>query len=395
MFLHNGRYVDVQKVVAGFKQTGIPLVMSDGATAMPYDTQGADDIGIYLFIPKLARLFNLTADQAIAFFFYGIFAFSLFLTIVGFFLLYKTVLQRTIALVATISIFTLALKINDVYIISHLLAFGCIPLFIYCCKKNHEWMITILFLMGIAVGFGNYLRAHAGWGIFIFMAIVLMLYSPFTRFKRSACFLALLMGMGTATGYIYYNYYQYHRYAAEHFAQLPVTTPHHTFWHTLYVGLGFVGPFSEIRWADDCGHAKAKEIDPTITGARDYDNIEKALRTEFLRMVVHQPFFIGAIMFAKLGTLFFFLLKCAHLFFLAILYRLLYRWSQLDLFDGAFMLLIAFNSLYPLVAIPITEYSIGFISATLLYGITVVNHDVVAWMHYYVRRYRRTSVAAS
>ena len=99
MFLHNGRYQDLQHVIEGYKQTSVPLVMHNGQHVMPYATTGGDDIGIYLLIPKLAKFFNLSADQAISLFFYGIIFSSLALGLLGFFLLYKTVWERFVACV--------------------------------------------------------------------------------------------------------------------------------------------------------------------------------------------------------------------------------------------------------------------------------------------------------
>lgn len=395
MFLHNGRYDDIHKVVAGFKQTGIPLVMADGTTALPYDTQGADDIGIYLFIPKLARLFNLTADQAIILFFYGIFATALFFAIVGFFLLYKTIWQRLIALCGTISTFMVAFTVNDVYIISHLLAFCCIPLFIYYCQKNNSSysMMLLLFLMGIMAGFSNYLRAHAGWGVLLFVMTVLMFYQC-TRFKRIVCFIALLLGMSSATGYIYYNYYQYHQYAQHHFDHYPVTTPRHTFWHTLYVGLGFAAPLSTIRWDDGCGYDKARELDPSITDPHEYDLTEKALRGECLRLFFTKPFFVLAAIAAKVGVLPVLLLKYAHLFFIALLLFFYFGTrNTMNCFDGAFLLQILFNSFYPLVAVPYVQYMVGMISAVVLYGIFIINRDLLTLMVHRMQRSRSSAIS--
>jgi hypothetical protein len=48
--LHNGRYADLQLIAAGYEKCNIPLIKFDGTNILPYSTNGADDMGIYLFI---------------------------------------------------------------------------------------------------------------------------------------------------------------------------------------------------------------------------------------------------------------------------------------------------------------------------------------------------------
>lgn len=373
MFLHNDRDKVLSLLIEGYKKTSIPLIMSNDSDIMPFTANGGDDLGIFILIPKLAKAFHLSADQATYAFFYGILAGGFLCAIAGLFLLFKDAMQRTIALIVTSTIFYITFKMNDVYITSTILIFALIPLFLYLLQKRNFVILNIFLLIaGILIGIGNSMRAYAGMGALLFM-VIMLIAEKIEIIYKIVLLTMVLAGPIMTSWYFDTQFLIYQQYAHEHFDDVPSIVQRHPLWHTAYLGLGFT-ELNEIPWEDGYGFTKARQLDPSIKSDHEYEAIDKALRSEFFKILLQRPLLVGAIMFAKLGVLFYYLLICGNVFFIAMIYCLLHR--RFAYIDGAFFALIGFNLLYPLIAIPIIKYSLGFIAAVLLYAVFIINNSI-------------------
>ncbi|MGE4168423.1 MAG: hypothetical protein AB7E68_02655 [Candidatus Babeliales bacterium] len=371
--MHNGRYPDLVKVLRGFQETGVPLVMHNGSHPIPYLTDGADDIGIYLFIPKIAKMLNLSLDQALNLFFYGIIFGSALLGILGFCLLYKSTKARIIAFFGiAISLF-LPIKINDVYAIGSCLSIAIVPFYLYLIKEKKPSNIIYIFLFcsGIAIGLANNLRSYSGIGVLLFLLTLLFTHIISIKQKIILC-LFIFSGIALPNLYITKLVNKYTIYANTQFKENVCLNRHHPFWHNFYIGFGFINCLNRpgIQWDDGYAYNKAKEIDPSLD-LNDANKIDSILKGEVFKLLLNDSFFVFSCLFAKIGVLIFLLLKYANIFFIGSVFSLfsIEKW-KLKL---AFIVLIIFNSLYPLVAIPFPEYSIGLITAAILYGILIIN----------------------
>src|SRR5262245_35939591 len=112
------RAMYLEYIMNGWLQTKVPLVCFDQfAQFIPF-SKVADDIGIYIMIPKLATFFSRDIAQMIPLFFSTLYYASFGLALLGFFLLYQNWAQRCVALLNSLLLwrFTYKYLACDVYI---------------------------------------------------------------------------------------------------------------------------------------------------------------------------------------------------------------------------------------------------------------------------------------
>ena len=135
---------------------------------------------------------------------------------------------------------------------------------------------------------------------------------------------------------------------------------HHLFWHTAYVGLGYLTNPYVPAWRDSVAADYVQSVDPTaIYGGEEY---EVLLRSR-VKEIVHQDHkFLFYTVAAKSGVLICMLLLCVNLGLMAALLRPKALGTEV-----AFWLAMAFAALPGIVAIPVPQYVLGMITLALYY----------------------------
>lgn len=371
MIIMATRLKNLVYIVAGFIKTEVPLVGFDGESLLPF--LGFDDIGIYILIPKLVRFFNISIEQAINFFFYGIIASGFFFGILGFFLLYKTFLTRLVACAGLLFLayFIRRYDVGDVYSAYLAAALGVIPLTIYFIKEKWDSSLFyyFFFFAGIALGTLHYIRSFSGLATLVFMAVILVGSKHILLKKKLILTCTLLGGLACPYSYFTNTIYNYEQYAHQQFKANTDFPTVHPFWHTIYLGFGFLNfeNKDKIQLEDEYAFDKVQQIAPSISlqQTNDYETI---LKNEVYTLFKTRPFFIFFTIFAKLGILFFYLLLFGNLGLLALFLRIK-QWNiELAFYSSALV-----TMLFPLLTLPNYWYSIGFITVTTLYNIMSIN----------------------
>ena len=371
MKLITSRYMHLVHMFTGYQKTGMPLIEYYDNQFFP--SNAVDDLGIYIVIPKIAHFFNLSLTTAIAIFFYGILILPTLISISGFFKLYSSSIQRIIALIGVIALMLFTWSIGGVYIAYYTCAITIIPWGLYFIKqeKISFYFLFYLFLSGFTMSFFHYVRAYSGIGSLLFIAILVGLSSKFSLKQKSVLFLCLLIGLSIPSSYFTYTYNQHKKYATEHFSSKLVDNINHPFWHPIYCGfsfLSFKNPDPKyLKWCDNYAAQKVQSINPEIiNNSPEYEEI---LKQEILKLIKEYPVFILATIFAKIGILFLYLLIFCNLGLIAAFFYPK-PWQK----ELAFWTALSFSSLFPLLVIPVSEYSLGFISFATLYGIVSINY---------------------
>jgi hypothetical protein len=370
MSLSGGRYPHLIATLAGYLKTGIPLVEYDETKYLPCITN--DDIGIYLFIPKIVKFFNISLDTAIDLFFYGIISLSIVCGIIGFFLYYKSWIARAISIVGLGGAFHLMISIGDVYSVGPACMIGIIPFFLYLMNENSIYLNIFLFFSGAILCFANYTRAFSGIPVVLFMLTLLLFHSKKNYLVTVRHISLLFCGMLSFQLYISNLYKQYEHFAKNNIEGDIDIRKNHVFWHTLYCGFGFLKVMNSdnIEFEDSSGYRKIAAIDPEVMH-QFHPKYNDLMKNEVLNLMIFQRFFVIITLFAKLGVLIFFLLKYANL-------GLIVAWYYPKGFalEIAYWIMLLFNALYPLVAIPLGVYTINFMVAGIVYGITSLNYAI-------------------
>jgi hypothetical protein len=361
------RYVELREALAGYCETGVPLVATDGPRYYPAGF--SDDLGIYYFIPRLALLTHLELRNATDLFFGAPLIASLVIAIAFLMLQLRSGWLKVWA-VALLLVFTLrSLHGGDVYSVQTVAALSIIPCFLYLAGKSNVGKTAIVFMAGagIVIGLAHLIRSHAATGVAIFLVVAVIFHREWSH-KRKLALLAGLIG-GFLVPAIYFQ-----SLLARRNAFLAVAQPdsihvldRHPFWHSVYIGFSFVPNQYVPGYRDDLVAEKVRSIDPSARYlSAEY---ERVVRGEVLRLIREHPLFTLATIVAKLAAIGYRLLIWANVGLLA---SVLYPkpWPL----EAGFWAALAFDSSFGLVVIPHQQYLQGFMVVAALYGIVSIGY---------------------
>lgn len=366
------RLQNLQYILEGFSRINIPLIGWNNNALMPFLV--GDDIGIYILIPYLVRIFGISLSQAITIFFHGIIALSFIAAFTGFLLLYKTWLPRIIATswLLVLLAFIVHSHLYDTYLAYLATCLGTIPLFLFFLKKNQpnnaKSLYYFMFSSAIFLGTFHYIRGYSSVAPLLFMGVIIACHEKIVA--KNKCILGILLLLGLSIPYCYFTYCTttYKSFAAKQWPDLNIATQH-PFWHQIYIGFGFLSCFNDdkITYADECGFKKVQERNPSLTIPYT-EQYESVLKNEIIRLIKEKPFFVLYTLFAKIGVLLLYLFLFANSGLLAAL-----LFPKVWYLESAFLCALLFNSIFSLLSIPSHAYSLGFITLSVLYGIISLN----------------------
>jgi hypothetical protein len=364
-----GRYEHLLVAIEGYKKTGIALVEYNGTAIIPSAT--LDDIGIYCIIPKLVVLLNISLEAALKLFIHGTTILAVILGLTGFFLLYKSTLARLVALAGLLLLTRLSCDLLDVYKMYTTTAIAIIPLGLYFFQKKPQSLLLFLFLFlsGIGLGYAHYIRAHSGGPALIFLLIMIITHALYTWHKKLLLITTIFFGFLIPVLHFKSIHATYKAYAQEHFPNYTPDADAHPFWHTLYVGFGFLNNDFGLSFNDKAGVEKVLSIDPSVPAyTAQYEAI---LKNEVLHLVRAQPWFVVKTIWAKLGVFLIYFLFFANIGIGAALWYPKNWRVEVALFGA-----LCFSSIFSLVAIPSVTYMPAFVACSTLYGIISINHAI-------------------
>ena len=335
----------------------------------------ADSIGTYLFVPALKRLLNITLDHAI-FLLFGI-SMVIFscIGLMGLWYTFKAPFSRCInAIAISFLIICFLLKVGDIYALSASFLLPVIPWTLYFMKKDRLTFTFALFalLTGVDIGLAHYLRSYSDYPIILFVGILFLSQLPMAWIQKSIIFIIMIIGFSSIKLYVDYNYHDYVTRSSAYITN-PEIELHHPLWFTLYVGFGLLTVRNQdsIQYADDWGLARAKAVSGNDTLTVYDAELYTIMKQEVYNLVRYQWNFVLITLFAKLGILFLYFLIYTNI---GIIMAYFYRkpWQ----YDAAFLSIIAVNMGYPLVALPLTEFALGFVVSSTLYGLVSISYAI-------------------
>ena len=361
------RYEFLKLAIQGYERTGVLLIGYDGSQLIPFSI--ADDIGLSCIIPKLVTRFNISLDQALNIFFYGMIMSTVFLGCLGFFLLYRSILPRTLAIISLVALCTLTRNTN-VYFTYIASVISIVPLFLYFMrnKKVTNLFILFLFLTGLFLGAAHYVRAYSSLAVVIFMLVYLFWGIACSLRKKSYLISSLIIGMALSSGYFTYAYHSYTKFVEQHIPEKKAGLKNHVFWHSVYLGFSFLrNDALGIKWDDAYAEDKVASMAPEVLpGSEEYESI---LKNEVISLLKNELHFVLKTIFAKLGVLFMYLLFFAHVGLIAA-----YLYPKKYIEELTFWLALFVSSWFGILVLPYQAYILGFIAFAVLYGIVSINH---------------------
>jgi hypothetical protein len=351
------RHLELQFALDGYRRSKIPLVAFDGTK---YFKGGfADDPGIYYFIPRLAAFAGLPLERAADLFFGALLAASLLSCVIGFLVTLKRWPLKLWAVFGLCMLLWFTYRKGDLYVALSTPVVALLPWLLYLLKKNAAgaMMGAFLFGVGLLAGFANQMRGQAATGLMIFVVILVALEGKLAWGQKLALLAALFAGLAVSVAYFDTLLARRDAFLATAEPGYTQTVDHHSIWHALYIGLGFIKNNPYVAgYRDELAVQKVYSISPsTIPLSPDYQRI---LREEFFRIAREDPGFILATLVAKLRIILFLLLCWCNVGFWA---------AALD--SKHWIIELALLRALALIAIPQIQYLLGFLAFSTLYGI--------------------------
>jgi hypothetical protein len=353
------RYYEVAEALRGWNESGVPLVgkFNNEWEAVPC----GDDTGLFYIVPLLARQTGWGADRSLDVFLLGLIAASATIGLAGLWLTASRAWHRVLALVPIILASFLSYKAGDVYVVQGSVVLMLVPWLVYAVKPDVRcWLrFFIIVLSGFTLGLAQWLRTQSGSPVLLFFAILLC-FSSLRRFIRVLLAATLLICMSLPLLYASFPLHERDKFLALHQSGYQPVLNRHLFWHTAYLGLGYLTNPYVAAFRDSLAVEYVEAVDPAaIYGGKQYERI---LRSRVKEIVNRDHKFIFYTLAAKAGVLACMLMLFANFGLAAAILRPKSLGTEL-----AFWLALSFAAVPGIVAIPVPPYVLGMITLGLLY----------------------------
>jgi hypothetical protein len=353
------RYREVNEALAGWNETGMPLVGRNNGRWEPVPC--GDDTGLFYIVPLLARTAGWSADRSLDFFLLGTLFISAAAGIAGLWLGASGVWQRTLAIVPISLGAYLSYKLGDVYLIQGSVVLMLIPWLVYSLRTNVKSgrRFLVVFLSGVFLGLAHWVRTQSGSPVLVFFA-VLVCFSQLQRSIKIFLTVTLMAGMSLPLLYAQLPLHDRDTFLVMHEPGYRRSLNSHLIWHTAFLGLSYLTNPYVPAWRDSVAVEYAQAIDPAaIYGGEEYEAI---LRSRVEEIIRQQPRFILNTVAAKSGVLAWMLLLSINIGLGAAILAPKPLGTEL-----AFWLAMAVAGLPGILAIPEPQYVLGMIAFALCY----------------------------
>ncbi|WP_066404429.1 hypothetical protein [Aliarcobacter cryaerophilus] len=363
------RYEGLEDAISGMNKSNIYGVGEKNGDF--FNAGWSDDQGLYVFSQFLNKYFDLTAMESIGLFYVLIISLGFVLYILGSMLLFSNKKTIFVSFIGILILTLLTYKVRDTYIMFYFTG-SFVFIFIWMFKKQKDikpaLLLSMLFIIGLSLEMSNLFRGHAGTGVLLFICLYIFL----SRFciKNKVLFISVFLTSSLAINFLWSNTIQIpkERFLKQVGTDLPITSSH-PFWHSVYIGLGFVDNHIVSTYKDEIGIEKVKSINSDVKYlSMEYENI---LRGEVILYVIKYPLLFLQNISAKIGVLVFYFILFVNLgiyYIVKNIKNIEYR-ETLPFYVG-----ILFNSLFGILVIPSLNYIIGFISFSILFAIYIMNY---------------------
>jgi len=369
MIIMQTRLETIDQTIQGYQQTGVPLIYFNGEGLGPIGATYAT--GIYYFIPLVARLFDLNAQQAASCFYYGIIGFSLVLGFAGACLLFRSWVTRGLTLLGLSWLGIISINSGDVYSVPPATVVAVLPWFLYFSKKNKltPAFLVFCFLSGVVIAFSNSIRTHGATGLVLFMGVVIIFLIQYPLKEKLKLVTAITLGL--LVPIIFYSYLSGKRddYLTQQAGINQPVKQEYVFWHHIYIGFGYLNNPLGIEYKDESALDRVRSISPsTVYLSTEYVQI---LKNEVLSLIRHQKSFVIYTVFAKIGVMLFFFIYSANMGLIAAYYYPK-KWAL----ESAFLIAILFSTAPGILVMPNRKYILGCMALSLFYGLVSLNEAV-------------------
>ncbi|MBX7066630.1 MAG: hypothetical protein K1X28_05315 [Parachlamydiales bacterium] len=360
------RYSQLEETMNGLAETGVPLV---GMVNNQLSLGGySDDLGIYYFIPMIAKFFGISLDVAIPVFLFSLLILGALSSCYCFFKIFNNWLIRSISVIGIIFLTLLGIKFYDVYIAGLVAVEITLPLLLLWKHMGHKLnfgFLTILAFIGIFSGYSNFIRCHAGTGCLLLVLTWILLSKDIKPVQKSFCI--ILVSAFFLIPYLHFRSLEYKRdqYLLEKGYSYQKQSLKHPKWHNIYIGFGYLKNNLGISYDDSVSFKKAKSVKADVVIYSD--EYESILRNECISLVKSDLLFVIKTVFAKILFLFISVLMLINVGIVACFYV-----QPSFRFVMPMLIASAFYAIPGVVTMPIRAYVSGMAAIAVIFGIYMI-----------------------
>lgn len=328
-----------------------------------------DDLGLFVIAPLLGKLIGSTDPTTIMRAMFAVFflpaitlAPLLFRRITGSLVAALLIpLGMAVGLGTLIALSPVQL---DIYWIAAWVTLGLLPIIFWIDGRwpRHAWAAFLAISLLAAVA--SSVRSQAGLPAALACLLVIATRAPWRipgKVAVAACVLAVYLLAGTTAVSAIQDSRDRH---APESARASNVAPNHLFWHTAYLGFGYLPNDQGIWWFDGFADAAGRERDPNAGyGTVRYEHVMRTLTTD---LVADHPLWAVGVMFKKF--LVFLFLSVPFLLILLLTWPWAFR--RHGALTRRITLLVAptliVSVIPPILAVPYPEYGFGWLSALFL-----------------------------
>jgi hypothetical protein len=359
------RYDQLENALRGYEKFHVPLVSYDGRMFGP--AGATDDVGAYYFVPRLALHLRMPLRRTIDGFYLTVLVVAFGLGILGCYLTLRTGMAKMWAIMELVLLMAVAYGVGDVYILQAAVVVAIVPLALSISEVSRVSIVApFMFGSGLAISIANTFRSHSGTGVLLFLLCLVSTSFVGSNYRKIALMMALLCGLVLPNLYFSRVIEERDNFLRSVCPNYPQILRSHPFWHSVYIGFGYLTNEVVTGYNDQVAYDKVQSIVPdTLYVSAEYERI---LRQQVWLLLRQHPNLVLYTLAAKLGVICALFLLSANVGLIAA--RFVRKPIGLEL---AFWIGIVFCALSGVLVVPLVAYLLGFMTFVTLYGIVTLD----------------------
>jgi hypothetical protein len=339
---------------------------------------GGDDQGLYLIVPWLAH--TLGWDDPI-----NLLRWIALLALAVTIAIYPWLIRRLTGsvLVALASPLVLLIAfwrmpLGDIYWVGMWVTLTLVPILLLIDRRWPRHGLALLLGILVVASLASSIRSQAGLPVLIGATLVLV-RRPWSRWEKSGALVLCIVAYISVTSFGMLAAREVRDRQLDGRVLASEVGHSHPFWHSTYIGLGYIPNDWDIRYFDSIGYRDVLREDPKARFLGPAYN--RILRERYFSLLAEHPWYAfrlyGAKLFGALSPGWVLLIVLAVLSpWLLLVDRRRSRWRR----DGLFIALAAVIGIAsPLIATPYSAYLLSWLGAVLLAAILAVGATLSDW----------------
>lgn len=353
---------DLNYASNGWEQTHTSLVGMDESGA-PIFLGAFDDPGIYFLFPKIAALLSCDVVLVARCFYLLVVITATLLIYLGFKKGAKSTLQKISLLVVCFLLFSLNLVKSDVYTFSYM-GVATIPIALQALKtRNRYWYVVICITVILAFVL-NFFRSHSGTIILLFLSLYLLFVLK--NWKHTFVYFAMVVLLWFSNYFITKQIAETRNNWFEKNTSISIDESlSHPFWHSAYIGLGFIPNTLGLAYNDQIAIDKVNAIHPGVLFCGKV--YESTLKQEYFQVLKTQTAY-----FIKVHLIKFLIILIIVLILLNYQIKKIIKFRIQQSALLPFALTIAFAALPALIVVPRINYLNALITLSLVWYVYLI-----------------------